>query len=282
MKKLPYHLVDVFTRRPFGGNPLAVFPDGRGISATLMQALAKEFNLSETTFVLPPEDTAHTYRVRIFTPAAELPMAGHPTIGTSFVLAQKRLIELAGRETTILLEERVGTIPVTFKTQDRGAIFIQMSQPLPAFGPQLADQQMAADILNHINSHGRNYVGDLKFNRTINVDGQDWKAIGWVKSALGPLCRRETTVDGKIQWYFTKSICIRGVTHTVRIVVLWKQQRDAEPVKILVTNRTYWYQIDRTLSNLYGFTGPYVSEVKALEQAGLIEIRAQDGPGNVR
>jgi hypothetical protein len=97
-----------------------------------------------------------------------------------------------------------------------------------------------ADILNHINSYGRNYVGDLKFNRTITVDGKEWKAIDWVKSALGPLCRRKTTVDGKVQWHFTKSIRIPGVNHTVRIVVLWKQQRDAEPAKILVTNRTYW------------------------------------------
>jgi len=97
-----------------------------------------------------------------------------------------------------------------------------------------------ADILNHINDHGRNYVGDLKFNRTITVDGKDWKAIEWVKLTLGPLCRRKTTVDGKVQWFFTKSIRIPGVNHTVRMVVLWKQQRDAEPVKLLVTNRTYW------------------------------------------
>jgi hypothetical protein len=94
-----------------------------------------------------------------------------------------------------------------------------------------------ADILNHIAGHNRNYVGDLKFNRTITVDGKDWKAIDWVKAQLGPLCRRKTTVDGKVQWYFTKSIRIPGVNHTVRIVVLWKQQRAAEPTKILVTNR---------------------------------------------
>ena len=97
-----------------------------------------------------------------------------------------------------------------------------------------------ADILNHIDGYGRNYVGDLKFNRTISVDGRDWKASEWVKSELGPLCRRKTTIDGKEQWYFTKSIRIGGVTHTVRIVVLWKRERDAEPRKILISNRTYW------------------------------------------
>ncbi|MFO1113658.1 MAG: PhzF family phenazine biosynthesis isomerase, partial [Rhodospirillales bacterium] len=78
---------DVFADRPFGGNPLAVFPDGAGLSSELMQAIAREFNLSETVFVLPPADPAHTRALRIFTPAHELPFAGHPTIGTAHVLA---------------------------------------------------------------------------------------------------------------------------------------------------------------------------------------------------
>src|SRR5215831_15378139 len=78
----------------------------------------------------------------------------------------------------------------------------------------------SVDILNHINGYERNYVGDLKFNRTITVDGKDWKASEWVKTQLGPLCRRKTSVDGKVQWFFSKSIRIPGVNHTVRIVVL--------------------------------------------------------------
>jgi hypothetical protein len=97
-----------------------------------------------------------------------------------------------------------------------------------------------AEILNHVDSKQRTYVGDLKFNRTITVNGKDWKASEWVKTQLGPLCRRKTTVDGKIQWYYTKSIRIPGVAHTVRIVVLWKGQRDAQARKILISNRTYW------------------------------------------
>src|SRR5438477_6212265 len=75
MTKYQYHLVDVFTDRPFAGNQLAVLTDGRGISPETMQAIAREFNLSETTFVLPPEDSTNNYHVRIFTPGAELPMA---------------------------------------------------------------------------------------------------------------------------------------------------------------------------------------------------------------
>jgi len=81
--------VDVFTDRRFGGNPLAVFPDARGLSDEQMQALAGEFNLSETTFVLPPDNPQHHAKVRIFTPRAELPFAGHPNVGTGYVLARR-------------------------------------------------------------------------------------------------------------------------------------------------------------------------------------------------
>ena len=112
MTSRAYHLVDVFTDRAFGGNPLAVFLDGKGMSDALMQAIAKEFNLSETTFVLPPQDSANDFRVRIFTPANELPMAGHPTVGTTFVLTRAGLVRPGTGRTTITLEEAVGPIPV--------------------------------------------------------------------------------------------------------------------------------------------------------------------------
>ena len=79
--------VDVFTDRRFGGNPLAVVLNAEGLTTAQMQSVAGEFNLSETTFVLPPKDPAHTAEVRIFTPKAELPFAGHPNVGTAFVLA---------------------------------------------------------------------------------------------------------------------------------------------------------------------------------------------------
>jgi trans-2,3-dihydro-3-hydroxyanthranilate isomerase len=87
--KVTFQTVDVFTDRQFGGNPVAVIPDARGLSDAQMQALANEFNLAETTFVLPPDDPANTARVRIFTPRAEMPFAGHPNVGTAFVLAHQ-------------------------------------------------------------------------------------------------------------------------------------------------------------------------------------------------
>jgi trans-2,3-dihydro-3-hydroxyanthranilate isomerase len=148
MRKLRYHIVDVFTDRPFGGNPLAVFTNGRGISAELMQSIAKELNLSESTFVLPPEDPENDYHVRIFTPSAELPMAGHPTVGTSFILAREHMIELGPDEVTIKLEEGVGTIPVTLNFKDHVPDLIWMRQPLPSFGPRFNDAGLIAEMLS--------------------------------------------------------------------------------------------------------------------------------------
>src|SRR4051812_45155134 len=96
---------DVFTDRIFGGNPLAVFPDASGIDPASMQDIAREFNFSETTFVLRPSDSSHAARVRIFTPGAELPFAGHPTVGTAHVLASSGIVKLTGDSTHIIFEE---------------------------------------------------------------------------------------------------------------------------------------------------------------------------------
>src|ERR1700733_9181407 len=88
--QLEFVTVDVFTDRRFGGNPLAVLPNAAGLSTEQMQAIANEFNLSETTFVLPPKDAAHTAEVRIFTPKFEMPFAGHPNVGTAYVVGRQR------------------------------------------------------------------------------------------------------------------------------------------------------------------------------------------------
>ena len=148
MRKLHYHLLDVFTNRPFGGNQLAVYTNGRGLSTRLMQSIAKEMNFSETTFVLPPDDPANDYRVRIFTPASELPIAGHPTVGTSFVLARERMIEREGGEANIVLEEGVGPVPVRVEYRDGEPVYAEMQQPLPTFGPVFDDVNTLAEMLS--------------------------------------------------------------------------------------------------------------------------------------
>jgi trans-2,3-dihydro-3-hydroxyanthranilate isomerase len=131
-----YRTVDVFTDKPFGGNPLAVFREPGKLDAATMQAIAKELHLSETTFVLPPSSsTAADHRVRIFTPDAELPFAGHPTIGTAFVLAD-------GKDGTTRLEEGVGVIRVTLREG-----FVQMDQPLPTFTGTTITRKAAAEAL---------------------------------------------------------------------------------------------------------------------------------------
>jgi trans-2,3-dihydro-3-hydroxyanthranilate isomerase len=126
----------VFTDRPFGGNALAVFPDARGISDARMQQTARELNLSETVFVLPPEDPQHTRRLRIFTPGMELPFAGHPTVGTAFVLAAAAEVPLAGPEARVVFEEGVGPVPVTIRAEGGRPVFSQLTAAkLPEFGP---------------------------------------------------------------------------------------------------------------------------------------------------
>ena len=129
MPKLRYVIVDVFTDRALAGNQLAVFTDARGIDAETMQALALEIGFSETTFVLPAEEGG-TARVRIFTPAAELPFAGHPILGTAWVLAgplQRPVLEL---------ETGRGIVPVQLERDDSGALaFGRMVQPIPTVEP---------------------------------------------------------------------------------------------------------------------------------------------------
>lgn len=107
MPEYEFVTVDVFTEHRFGGNPLAVLPDARGMSDARMQDVAREFNLSETTFVLPPDDPAHAARVRIFTPGGELPFAGHPNVGTAFVLAR-----MGNAAAELVFEEAAGLVRV--------------------------------------------------------------------------------------------------------------------------------------------------------------------------
>jgi trans-2,3-dihydro-3-hydroxyanthranilate isomerase len=111
VRPLRYVTADVFTDRQFGGNPLAVVLDGRGLSAELMLAVTREFNYSETTFVLPPE-RGGAARVRIFTPGGEVPFAGHPTVGTAHVLFATGALAAEADEATVVLEEAVGDVPV--------------------------------------------------------------------------------------------------------------------------------------------------------------------------
>lgn len=137
---LPFQIYDVFTDRPFAGNPLAIVEEADGLSDAQMQTIAQQFNLSETIFVQAPEDAAHTAKVRIFTPSAEIPFAGHPTIGCAHFLAQRRGLD------QITLEEQAGLVPVTIA--DGLAEFTAPRLPQPIGRAPSAAEVAAAINLN--------------------------------------------------------------------------------------------------------------------------------------
>ena len=127
MTQYPFETVDVFTTVRFGGNPLAVVTDGRGLDTAAMQRIAREFNLSETTFVLPPRDPANTGHIRIFTPMTELPFAGHPNVGTALVLAWAR----GDRPAAMAFEEAAGLVRIGFDwSGDAPRATLDAPQPL--------------------------------------------------------------------------------------------------------------------------------------------------------
>lgn len=139
MGKYRFLQVDVFTDRPFGGNPLAVFPEAEGLSSGEMQALAQEMNLSETTFVLPPEAPGADFKVRIFTPASELPFAGHPVVGTHWALAHLGRVDLQEPLTQVSFELGVGVLPADLHISGGRVERVMMTQDRPTFHAELAD-----------------------------------------------------------------------------------------------------------------------------------------------
>lgn len=136
---LPYVLLDVFTETPLEGNQLAVFTDGRGLETEAMQSLAREMNLSETVFVLPPEEGGDA-RIRIFTPLSELPFAGHPTLGTALAVAVA--LDSAG----IRLETGIGIVPVQLERRGERAGFGRMQQAVPTWAPYEREDELLAAL----------------------------------------------------------------------------------------------------------------------------------------
>ena len=122
-----FFTLDVFTDRAFGGNQLAVFPDAAAVPVERMQDIAREFNFSETVFVLPSEDPAHARKVRIFTPGAELPFAGHPTVGTAHLLAATGAVPTVEGDNSFVLEEGVGPVRVSVRKEQGAVVFAQLS-----------------------------------------------------------------------------------------------------------------------------------------------------------
>jgi trans-2,3-dihydro-3-hydroxyanthranilate isomerase len=135
-RSLKFYQADVFTGDAFGGNPVAVFPNAHGLSDYQLQQIAREMNLSETVFVLPPTDQAAVVRLRIFTPTQELPFAGHPVLGTFYVLAQLGLVAATDGITRVMQECNIGLFPVELHAHEGELTRVVMTQPKPEFlGP---------------------------------------------------------------------------------------------------------------------------------------------------
>src|SRR3954468_9628771 len=144
--QLQFATVDVFTADRFSGNPLAVVLNADGLSTAQMQSIAAEFNLAETTFVLPPKDSAHTAQVRIFTPRGEMPFAGHPNVGTAFVLARAGATygrTIAGDR--VIFEEKAGLVPITLLKDGAAISGARLASPqLLTVGDQVPVEAVAA------------------------------------------------------------------------------------------------------------------------------------------
>jgi len=140
-RSLKFYQADVFTSQPFGGNPVAVFPDAQGLTDDQLQQIAREMNLSETVFVFPPTDPAALVRLRIFTPTQEIPFAGHPVVGTMFVLAQLGSLATPEPVTRVVQECNIGLFPVEVHAHDGAVTRVVMTQPAPQFLENIDDTE---------------------------------------------------------------------------------------------------------------------------------------------
>lgn len=181
-----YTVADVFTDVPLQGNPVAVFTDAEGVGSEVMQRTARELNLSETVFVLPPDgDDDADARVRIFTPAIELPFAGHPVLGTAFVLGQRSGLD------TVRLRTGAGIVPVALRRDGEQVVYGEMRQPIPAWSDFEAERELLAalgvgrsalPVEIYVNGPRHTYV-ELPDEAAVAAVAPDMPAL----TALGPI-----------------------------------------------------------------------------------------------
>jgi trans-2,3-dihydro-3-hydroxyanthranilate isomerase len=203
-RRYAYATCDVFTTTRFGGNPLAVLTDARGLSGTEMQAIAREFNFSETTFVLPPQDPRHTAQLRIFTPGYEMKFAGHPTVGSAFVLAALGLVDRG--VDTIVFEEGVGPVPVRIERAGSAVTRCTLSvAQLPQRGPAPPARADLARMLGlppaALDGDGESWSCGMPFSmvplvsvealQSAQLDLAAWREVmaGYDRKALYPVAR---------------------------------------------------------------------------------------------
>ena len=161
-RQLKFYQADVFSGEPFGGNPVAVFPDAGGLTDDQLQQIAREMNLSETVFFFPPTDQAAVVKLRIFTPTQEIPFAGHPVLGTFFILAELGIIPVKESMTRVMQECNIGLFPVELHAEDGLVERVVMTQPKPEF---LGPVEEAEDLYKVASALGlaKHVIADMKW-----------------------------------------------------------------------------------------------------------------------
>ncbi len=169
--KYKYHTVDVFTERRFGGNPLAVLPEAFGLSDGQMQSIAREFNYSETSFVLPPQSSENDAAVRIFTPEREIPFAGHPNIGTAYVLSSEQVNNANDNLDRVLrFEEPAGIVSVLVRSEAGIPVYCELTAPEELkLEPEIADAADLDDLARAVSLNSTDILTDSHFPRIASV-----------------------------------------------------------------------------------------------------------------
>lgn len=161
-RSLKFHQADVFTDEPFGGNPVAILPDAQGLADEELQKIAREMNLSETVFVVPPTDPKASAKVRIFTPSREIPFAGHPILGTFYILGKLKRLPLTEPITSLFYECNIGVFPIELHVHKGQILRVVMTQPKPEFLGKVDSPDSLLEIAKALGMDKR-AIADAKF-----------------------------------------------------------------------------------------------------------------------
>jgi len=201
-----YYICDVFTDVRFGGNQLAVLPEAGGLSDRQMQQIAREFNFAESAFVFPPE-AGHTRKVRIFTPAAEMPFAGHPNIGTAFTLASAGEFGEIEGSIEVIFEEKAGLVPIAIQKREGHGIWCELGAPEKlSIGKALSTELVAASV-------------SLDESEIVSATHAPQVASVGLPFLMAELSDRSALERARVQWDGLEAIAAQGVTPDIHLYV---------------------------------------------------------------
>jgi len=258
MTGLPFFIVDVFTEKKYAGNQLGVFPKAAGLSAVHMQQLAKEMNYSETTFVLSSEPRDGGYDVRIFTPDREISFAGHPTLGTAFIVQQEIIAQPVDR---VALNLKIGQIPVTFSYGQEGPENLWMQQQEPNFGSQIAAESISKSL------------------RLQETELDERYPIEEVSTGLPFIIVPLKTLDSLKRIQADRDACLRLVENlNAKAILVFCPQTHFEKNDLCVRVFAHYYGVaeDPATGSANGCLAAYLAKHRYFDQ-GHIDIRVEQG-----